>query len=152
MRKSEGCAFWEVDGMSDEHRQAKRVDAVLAQLIPQQERALPAAAAVGRARPERSGGDPPEVANMIRGAARIQADQTFETTDLCLASYLVAACGLRLWACKACSPERVTFVLTPRPDPADLAHYDSGQATVLARSFFRVLRSLEREMQKAGEE
>jgi hypothetical protein len=75
-----------------------------------------------------------------------------ETTDLCLASYLVAACGVRLWACRAEDSECARFVLAPLPNPVDLARYHSGQATVRVRSFFRVLRALEHEMQQADEE
>jgi hypothetical protein len=70
---------------------------------------------------------------------RTPIDQTFETSDLYLAAYLVAR-GLRLWATHAHNQERVIFGLTPRPSPEDLAHYHEGQMVerrVLSPSFVR---------------
>lgn len=75
---------------------------------------------------------------------RIDTDRTFETSDLYLACYLIAGCGLRLWATDKHDPGRVVFVLSPRPAPEDLAAYAEERATVNVGAWGRALRKLKR--------
>ena len=79
---------------------------------------------------------------------RIAADRIFETSDLYLAAYLSTR-GHRLWATDSHNPERIVFVLTPRPDADDLAAYLEGRATVRVDEFGRALRELKRALWRA---
>jgi hypothetical protein len=76
---------------------------------------------------------------------RIDADKTFATSDLYLASYLLTR-GLRLWAVDRHDPGRVQFILEPRPHPDDLAAYAENTATVRVADFGRCLRTLKRRL------
>ncbi len=72
---------------------------------------------------------------------RVSTDQTFETSDLYLASYLLTR-GLRLWGTDNHDPARVIFILQPRPHPDDLAAYAENRAMVNVGDFGRALRRL----------
>ena len=79
---------------------------------------------------------------------RISSNQTFETSDLYLASFLLCR-GLKLWATDACNPNRVVFLLTPRPETVDLEAYTEGRAVANVAEFGRALRTLKRALHRA---
>ena len=82
---------------------------------------------------------------------RINSNQTFETSDLALASYLLTR-GLRLWATAAHDPGRVVFVLAPRPSDQDLVLFAEARATANVHEFIRAQRSLKREIWRVKDE
>ncbi len=81
---------------------------------------------------------------------RCDESKLFRTSDLYLAAYLIAR-GLRLWATDPHDLARVVFVLTPRPNPDDLAAYGAGTATANVADFGRALRTLKRALYDARE-
>ena len=67
----------------------------------------------------------------------------FETSDIYLAAYLLAA-GHKLASVNGHDPQRVVFVLTPFPGPEELASYAEGKATVNVQRFVSAERQLKR--------
>lgn len=65
----------------------------------------------------------------------------YRTTDLRLAAYLVTR-GLRLIGVDDATPERAAFVLSPRPDPADVTAYGEGKAIAEVGALSDALRLL----------
>ena len=76
---------------------------------------------------------------------RIEENQVFRSSDLYLCAFLVAK-GAKLWATDAGNPDRVGFLLTPRPKAEDLEAWAGGWATVNAGEYSRALRHLKREL------
>ena len=80
---------------------------------------------------------------------RIKEEESFRTSDLYLAAYLCASRGLSLSSVDSSrDPNRVVFLLVPRPDPADVTGYTEGKALVEVGAFGRALRTLKRELHR----
>lgn len=69
----------------------------------------------------------------------------FETSDMFLATYLLAA-GHKLASVNGRDPQRVVFVISPYPDPEELAAYAEGKATVNVQRFVSAERQLKRQV------
>jgi hypothetical protein len=80
--------------------------------------------------------------------ARIDEGRIFRSSDLYLCAFLVAK-GAELWATDASNPNRVEFLLKPRPKPKDLEAWAGGWATVNAGEYSRMLRHLKKALWQA---
>lgn len=69
----------------------------------------------------------------------------FETSDMYLAAYLLAS-GHSLASVDGRNPRRVVFVVTPFPDPDELAAYAGGKATVNVQAYISAERRLKRQV------
>jgi hypothetical protein len=79
---------------------------------------------------------------------RIEESKLFRSSDLYLCAFLVAK-GAALLSADADNPNRVEFMLTPRPSAKDLEAWAGGWATVNAGEFSRALRHLKRALYQA---
>jgi hypothetical protein len=79
---------------------------------------------------------------------RTATDSFFKTSDLYMAAYLHTR-GLQLWGTDAENPDRVVFILTPRPEAEDLEAFAEGRALVNVGEFGRSLRTLKRALYRA---
>lgn len=69
----------------------------------------------------------------------MQTNGTFKTTDIVLASWLMAN-GASLVGTDDSDPRRVRFILKPPPTPGDLATFTAGDAVAPVHSFYAALR------------
>ncbi len=65
--------------------------------------------------------------------------ETFKTYDLVLAAWLLSK-GADLVGVDDADPQRVRFILTPRPSHDDLSAFEEGQTTAQVQSFYKALR------------
>jgi hypothetical protein len=70
-------------------------------------------------------------------------NEVFRSSDLYLCAFLIAK-GAQLFSVDAEDPERVGFLLTPRPTTEDLEAWAGGWAAVNAGDYSRALRHLKR--------
>ena len=74
---------------------------------------------------------------------RIEESKLFRSSDLYLCAFLIAK-GAELLSTDAANPNRVEFLLTPRPATDDLEAWAGGWATINAGEYSRAIRHLKR--------
>jgi len=79
---------------------------------------------------------------------RIEESKWFRSSDLYLCAFLVAK-GAQLLSTDADDPDRIEFLLAPRPPAKDLEAWAGGWATVNAGEFSRALRHLKKALYRA---
>ena len=79
---------------------------------------------------------------------RMEESNLFRSSDLYLCAFLVAK-GAELLSTDADNPDRVEFLLAPRPSAEDLEAWAGGWATVNAGEFGRALRHLKKALYRA---
>lgn len=79
---------------------------------------------------------------------RIEESKLFRSSDLYLCAFLIAK-GAKVLSTDADNPDRIEFLLTPRPVTEDLEAWADGWATVNAGEFSRALRHLKKAFYRA---